>query len=335
VIGLGEDPERAARTLVACTAAPLVTGLSVTGDALVASAPARLPDLFAGAPALVSLELRPEGGTLLVTGSTPDGALERRVRVPPASEGLGTAALAKLFAREAVEDLELQAAAKGDARAVDPAILRLGLELGVATRLTSWIAISEEPTVDPTKPIRRQAMPHLLPHGMSAEGLGLRGSTPRLLAESVRYCVAVDFEESMRAAAPPPPRAPGRSPTPTFSGGPPRKEHLERKVMPTPARPPLAGRVLVGADGLLVVEIELTEELDWTLPSHVVFSGEGWHRPGKALRSRSTAPGRHPAGTTVRLVFQNALLTEERVATLVQVRLFRQGRPPLDVRIDR
>src|SRR6185295_18600515 len=68
--GLAEDVERAARRLVARTDAPLVVDLSVSGSALVAHAPAALPDLFAGAPALISLELRPEGGTLAVRGRT-------------------------------------------------------------------------------------------------------------------------------------------------------------------------------------------------------------------------------------------------------------------------
>jgi Ca-activated chloride channel family protein len=39
------------------------------------------------------------------------------------------------------------------------------------------VAVSEEPTVDPTKPVRRELMPQQLPHGMSAEGLGLRAAT--------------------------------------------------------------------------------------------------------------------------------------------------------------
>src|SRR6185369_282539 len=145
VIGLGEDPERAAAALRARTAAPIVTGLEVAGSALVAVAPARLPDLFAGAPALVPLELRPEGGALTVRGATADGAFERRLEVRPAAPGSGSAALASLFGREAVEDLELRLAA-GEARAaIDPAIERLGIAFQLSTRLTSWIAVSEEP----------------------------------------------------------------------------------------------------------------------------------------------------------------------------------------------
>ena len=58
IIGIGEDPERAARRICARTAAPLVVDLVIEGSALVEHAPARLPDLFAGAPALCALALK-------------------------------------------------------------------------------------------------------------------------------------------------------------------------------------------------------------------------------------------------------------------------------------
>jgi len=50
VIGLGEDPERAARRIVARTAAPLVVDVALEGSALLEHAPARIGDLYAGAP---------------------------------------------------------------------------------------------------------------------------------------------------------------------------------------------------------------------------------------------------------------------------------------------
>ena len=80
-----------------------------------------------------------------------------------------------LYGREAVEDLEVRAAC-GET-AVDREIERLGLAFQIATRLTSWVAVSEVPAVDPTQPSRRERMPHALPVGLSAEGLGLRAAT--------------------------------------------------------------------------------------------------------------------------------------------------------------
>src|SRR5262249_55915104 len=44
----------------------------------------------------------------------------------------------------------------------------------IATERTSWIAVSEEPAVDPTRPARRVRIPHALADGLLIEGLGLR-----------------------------------------------------------------------------------------------------------------------------------------------------------------
>src|SRR5262249_55863645 len=81
IVGIGEDAERAAARIVSRTAAPLLVNLTISGSALVEHAPARLPDLFAGAPALVGVALRPEGGELAVSGRTADGTWEQRLRV--------------------------------------------------------------------------------------------------------------------------------------------------------------------------------------------------------------------------------------------------------------
>ena len=224
IVGLGEDPERAAAALRARTAAPLVTGLEVEGSALVAQAPARLPDLFAGAPALVSLELRPQGGVLTVRGSTADGLFERRIEVRPILPEAGSAAVAALFGREAVEDLEMRLAAGEERAAMDRSIEELGLAFQIASRLTSWVAVSEEPTVDPSKPIRRERMPGELPHGMSMEGLGLRRAAPASVAHALiaggigapglASPAPLARTRGMVVAAARPPASPGSRPAP-------------------------------------------------------------------------------------------------------------------------
>jgi Ca-activated chloride channel family protein len=182
IIGLGEDPERAAARIVARTNAPILVDLVLGGSALVEHAPAKLPDLFAGAPALVGVALRPEGGELTLRGRTLGGTWEQRLKVLPVDAGHGNPAVVALFGRETVEDLEMRLAAGSDARAIDASIERIGIDFQIATRLTSWVAISEERTVDPSEPVRRERMPHELPYGMSAEGLGLRAPMPMAAA---------------------------------------------------------------------------------------------------------------------------------------------------------
>ncbi len=77
VVGIDEDAERAAARIVRRTARPLVTDLHIEGSALVEHAPQRGADLFAGAPAFVSLQLRAEGGEPRGSWAARDGRLRR------------------------------------------------------------------------------------------------------------------------------------------------------------------------------------------------------------------------------------------------------------------
>jgi Ca-activated chloride channel family protein len=175
IIGVEEDVERAARRLVARTDAPLVVDVTLSGSALREHAPARLPDLYAGAPLLVGMQLRAGGGELLLRGRTPAGEWTQRLQVSEARDGAkGNAVIPTFFARQKVEDLEMQMSAGGDHATYDALIETVGTRYQISTRLTSWVAISEEVAVDPRESTRRVRVPQNLPHGMSVEGLGLR-----------------------------------------------------------------------------------------------------------------------------------------------------------------
>jgi Ca-activated chloride channel family protein len=185
IIDLDGDVAEATRTLLARTCAPLVTDLVLDGDALEEHAPAKLPDLFAGAPALLSLRLRPGGGALRLRGTTAEGPWSEEVQVPALEPGEGPPSLVALFGRERVEDLETLRATGRDAHRLDQEIERTGLDFQIATRLTSWVAITEERTVDPEAKKRDESVPQELPYGMNAEALGLRapGAAPLRTAD--------------------------------------------------------------------------------------------------------------------------------------------------------
>ncbi len=174
VVGLGDAVEGAVRRICARTQAPLLVEVQLDGDALCDAAPSRLPDLYAGAPLRIPLALRPEGGSILVRARTAQGPWQAEIRARETAHGTGSGALAALFARERVEDLEMRLAAGQASAAIDPQIEQLGLDFQIATRLTSWIAIDEIASVDPTQPTRRVRVPQELPYGTSIEGLGLR-----------------------------------------------------------------------------------------------------------------------------------------------------------------
>lgn len=176
VIGLGEDAEPFVQRLLARTNAPLLTDVEISGSAVLGSAPARIPDLFGGSPALVSLKLRPEGGEVIIRSRSADGEVEDRVMVRPTAHGEGSQAVTTRYAREVVEDLELGVATGGNKADLDAQIERFGIDFQISTRLTSWVAISARQMVDPRAPRRTETMPQALAYGLSAEGVGLRPS---------------------------------------------------------------------------------------------------------------------------------------------------------------
>jgi len=307
VIGLGEDPERAALALRARTAAPLVTELSICGTALVASAPARLPDLFAGAPALLALELAPGGGSLELRGRTADGELVQRLEVAPATAGVGSPAAAALFGRESVEDLEMRLAAGDPGETVDRAEETLGLDFQISTRLTSWVAVSEEPTVDPTRPVRRERIPQELPHGLSVEGLGLRPAAT-VLGGPPAPMSAVPAREAAKATTP---RRRARIAQSL------RAPEMDQVVLPPDASLEMRGEELLrpvrlvarlrhAGDGLLAVEAEVVDgPLPWRPPTRArVVLDDGTEMELEVDPAATTAPAQLGPGQSLRLVLR-------------------------------
>src|SRR5262249_16425529 len=73
--------------------------------------------------------------------------------------------------REAVEDLEMQIAALGQAGELDRAIERIGLDFQIATRLTSWLGGGGEKTGGPGEPLRAEPWRQCVAHGMWCEGM--------------------------------------------------------------------------------------------------------------------------------------------------------------------
>jgi Ca-activated chloride channel family protein len=333
IIGLGEDPERAAAALRARTAAPLVTGLRLSGTALRDFAPAKLPDLFAGAPALVSVELDPSGGTLVLQGRTADGPFERAITV--ARPTAGDAAVAALFGREAVEDLETARAAGEEDAKLDAAVERIGLAFQLSTRLTAWVAVSEEPTVDPAKPTRRAEVPQPLPHGMSAEGLGLRG------AFAPHGAAAAGMPMPSVTAGGPPPPAPMMERSRGFVAKakrallaePPPKEEAElggadvadRREPEGGAVRRLSAKVKVLKDRL-VFEVEVQDALlEWSPPFLVrLLLRDGSQLPVNVDRKATTEAGKMERGFVLRLVTERGAFDP---AAIEEVTLLLDGTP--------
>ncbi|MCA9686914.1 MAG: hypothetical protein KC457_32410, partial [Myxococcales bacterium] len=175
IVDLDDDVERMVPRLLARTAAPLVTDITIEGEGLLEVAPRALPDLHGGAPALISLRLR-GAGALRIRGRAAAGTFDHALAVPALEPGEGPAGIVALHGRECVEDLELEIAARGFDAVIDEHIETLGLRYAIATRLTSWIAVTRERVVDPDRGSRHERQPQELPYGASVEGLGLRAA---------------------------------------------------------------------------------------------------------------------------------------------------------------
>jgi Ca-activated chloride channel family protein len=321
IVGLDEDPERGARNLIRRTAAPLVVGLQIGGSALLASAPERLPDLFAGAPVLVGLKLRPDGGDLWIRGEGGDGGWRESLRVPPVAFSEGNASIVSLFARELVEDLELRLAAvaqRDKAEALRKEIEQVGLDFAIATEFTSWVALSEETTVDPQSPTRRVRIPHQLPHGTSVEGLGLRQPGLVVVSARLRRVKAMDLVMPARAIAPAAPRA-VRYMGPSDSFGDARGSSdaqgddvrigstiegdyaSESDEMEGPM--PLRGEVILLKSGELVVTITVRDtDFEWSPPREVeILWAHDITISAQVVPERTTRAGTIAVGQSLRI----------------------------------
>ena len=174
LVGIDEDAERAAKRLLDRTRQPMLTNVAISGSALVRHAPEHVPDVFEGAPLVAALALRAGGGELVVRGQTASGGWEQRLVVAASRAGDGNQAIAALYGRERVADVESHAMFDS----VTGEIEDLGLLFQIATRMTSWVAIDDAHTH--TGPSRDQLVPQELPYGTKASAFGLRAAAPAM-----------------------------------------------------------------------------------------------------------------------------------------------------------
>ena len=100
IVGIDEDAERGAKRLLDRTTLPMLTNVTISGDALVAHAPEHIPDVFEGSPCVAALMLSTEGGEIIVRGETASGTWEQRTRVQPLRAGEGNQGIVALYGRD-------------------------------------------------------------------------------------------------------------------------------------------------------------------------------------------------------------------------------------------
>jgi Ca-activated chloride channel homolog len=155
--------------------APVLTGLRLEASGLQVRegslVPARLPDLFAGAPLCILGRYagRPEG-RIRLTGTLPDGGTWSET--VPARVGR-SAALPAVWARGHVRDLEDRfVTGRGDARMLERQILETALRFGVLCRFTAFVAVDRARVIDQGEPLHRVTQPVEMPSSWQQQGLG-------------------------------------------------------------------------------------------------------------------------------------------------------------------
>jgi Ca-activated chloride channel homolog len=99
--------------------------------------PARLPDLYAGEPVVVSAKLKRFDGNVVIRGESAGQPWEEELS-DPGSEGVGVAVL---WARRAVEGLMDSVVEGADRENVRKAVIQLGLQHHLVTPHTSLVAV--------------------------------------------------------------------------------------------------------------------------------------------------------------------------------------------------
>jgi Ca-activated chloride channel homolog len=135
-------------------------------------APVALPDLFARRPIVLYGKWRgPAQGVLRVRGRTAAGPFEARVPVDAAAATERNDALRHLWARGRIAELTDQEGIEGGADRRG-AILALGLEHGLLTQYTSFVAVDRVVRRSPVDLLDEVDQPSPLPHGVSDLAVG-------------------------------------------------------------------------------------------------------------------------------------------------------------------
>ncbi|MBX7220146.1 MAG: VWA domain-containing protein, partial [Blastocatellia bacterium] len=176
-VGLNDDGSAAARRFHERVRNPLLTDISVDWSGLpVADVyPKRIPDLFSAKPVVIFGRYTGKGaGTVKLHGKMFGREMTRDIQLGlPESEPQHDV-LAKLWARARIDDLmnqdpggAQQNAMKGN---LQETITQMGLEYGLMTQFTSFVAVEELVITDGGTP-RRVDVPVELPQGVSRKAI--------------------------------------------------------------------------------------------------------------------------------------------------------------------
>lgn len=179
-LNLGESPQELGDTLVRRSAYPYMTNIEIDwkGLAVADLVPKTIPDVYAGAPLVVSGTYSRSGKATIEVTATTAG---RRVTIPievALPDRHDAEPVAALWARKSIDEL---LALAGDH--VDPTTVSRITELGLAhhmvTEWTSFVAVDRTRVVAPGGKARLVEQPALAPHGVNLDtAVGTEDAAP-------------------------------------------------------------------------------------------------------------------------------------------------------------
>jgi len=223
-VGLEDDGSAAARRFYQRVNTPLLTDLKLEWNGVAVSDvfPARLPDLFSAKPVVISGRYDTPGkGFLRLRGKQAGRDFVREVPVSLPAVQPAHDVLATLWARRKVD--ALMASNWTGMQSGDPglelksAITKIGVEFGLMTQFTSFVAVEESIRTEGGRPVRVE-VPVEMPAGVSYEGIfgdeRKDGMARQIYAPGVAGGFGgtnmVRSQNPQNAVAPPPPQPESR-----------------------------------------------------------------------------------------------------------------------------
>ncbi len=159
-VGLQDDGSKAASKFYERVRTPLLTDLSIdwAGMPVADVYPGKLTDLFSAKPVILhGRYTKAMSGSIKLKGTLAGAPYERAINLVLPENEAANDSLATLWARTRVDELSttrLMAADTKTGTDIDLAITNLGLEFGLMTKFTSFVAVEDRvsnPNGDPTK----------------------------------------------------------------------------------------------------------------------------------------------------------------------------------------
>ncbi len=170
-VALEDDGSKAAKKFYERVRTPLLTDLSVDWNGMpVADVyPGKLTDLFSAKPVILHGRYTKGGsGVIRLRGKLAGMPYVREINFDLPENNSGNPALATLWARTRIDELSTARLAAKGAKVgadLDAQITNIGLEFGLMTKFTSFIAV-EDRVANPNGTPTTVAVPNVLPEGM-------------------------------------------------------------------------------------------------------------------------------------------------------------------------